>query len=85
MTAYGDGEMLGVDLGELLAAAVILVVGVHHGVAHLARPHPVDLEHLLRVGVVGVQGAELQLAVAEQNQEVRTLAPEIQIFCSQTR
>ena len=43
---YRDGEVLGVDLSELLAPAVVFEVVVHHAVRHLPRSHPVDLEHL---------------------------------------
>ena len=51
----GDGEVLGVDLGELLAARVVFEEGVEHLVGHLLGARPVDLVHLLRVGVVRVQ------------------------------
>ena len=70
----GDGEALGVDLGELLAAGVVLEVLVEHVFSDLLGPRAVDLEHLLGVGVVGVQAAELALGVPEQHEEVGTVA-----------
>ena len=51
----GDGEVLGMDLGELLAARVVFEEGVEHLVGDLLGARPVDLVHLLRVGVVRVQ------------------------------
>lgn len=51
----GDGEVLGVDLGELLAARVVFEEGVEHLVGDLLGARPVDLVHLLRVRVVRVQ------------------------------
>ena len=43
---YRSSEMLGVDLAELLAAAVVFEVVVHHAVRHLSGTNTVDLENL---------------------------------------
>ena len=69
----GHREGLGVDLGELLAARVILEELFKHVLHHLLGPRAVDLEDLLCVRVVGVQAAELALGVPEQEQEVGTI------------
>ena len=51
-------EVLRVDLGELLAARVVFEEGVEHLVGDLLGAGPVDLVHLLGVGVVGVETPE---------------------------
>ena len=52
-------QALRVDLSELLASGVVLEVLLEHVLRHLLRPGPVDLEHLVRVGIVGVEAPEL--------------------------
>ena len=59
----GDGEVLRVDLGELLAARVVFEEGVEHLVGDLLGAGPVDLVHLLGVGVVGVETPEIVEAI----------------------
>lgn len=55
---YRHREVLRVDLGELLAARVVFEEGVEHLVGDLLGAGPVDLVHLLGVGVVGVETPE---------------------------
>merc|ERR1719450_545832 len=70
---YGSGEVLGVDLTELLPAAVVFEVVVHHAVHHLSGPHAMDLENLFSIWIVGIQCSELEFGVSEQDEEVRTV------------
>lgn len=53
----------------------VLEEAVEHLVGDLLGTGPVDLVDLLGVGVVGVEAAELALLVAEEQQEVRAVAP----------
>ena len=66
-------QRLRVHLGKLFAARVVLVEAFKHVLWDLLRPGAVDFEHLVRVRVVGVQAAELELGIAEQDQKVGTV------------
>lgn len=68
-------QMLGVHLRETLAAGIVLEKLVEHVVGDLLGSVSVEFEYLLPFGVEGVEGAELALAVAEENQEVLALVP----------
>ena len=48
---------------------------LEHGVVHDLRPVAVQLDDLLPLGVVRVEGAELARRVAEQNEKVLALGP----------
>ena len=55
--------------------AYVLEELVEHVVGYLFGSVAVELEYLLPLGVEGVEGAELALAVAEEDQEVLALVP----------
>jgi len=69
----GGGQVLGVHRGETLRAGVVLEELVAHGLRDAARAGAVQALHLVAVGRVGVQAAELAARVPEQEQEVRGL------------
>lgn len=61
-------------LTELLLVRVVLVEAVDHLACDALGPDARQLVNVLRLGAVGVEGAELAACVSEQNQEVVGLA-----------
>lgn len=72
---YADRHSLGGDDGELLAVWAVFVQLVHHLVDDGARPCARELDHLLRVRWVRVDGAVLAAAITEKDDQVVGLAP----------
>lgn len=67
---HAGGHALGGDDGELLAVGAVLVELVDHLAVDAARSRPCEFGDLLRLGGVGVNGAELAPAVAEEDDQM---------------
>lgn len=67
---HADRHGLGWDDGELLAVRAVLVELVHHLWAYSARPCARELDDLLGVGRVRVDGAELAPAIPEKDDQM---------------
>ena len=66
------------DLGELLSTGIILEVMLKHIFRHLFRPCAVDLDDLFVLRIVGVQAAELALAVSGRGSGDNRKGPSLQ-------
>ena len=66
---HAGGHGLGRDLAELLLVRVVLEQALDHLAVDALGPDARELGDVLRLGAVGVEGAELAARIPEQHQE----------------